>query len=150
MRAARAHNGGGPGPFMRQLRYTLELPDGSNHEHAPVSYSEAENLLRSMDWKAVRDVSLGPSPGENTDPPFLLFMDEGESFFMLLPEKDRFQVTAKVVDKWNLMGFMAKQKSFTLEYGLLKLDDTLALLKLFFEDNYPALRALEKEMEWGE
>lgn len=135
---------------MRQLRYTLEFPDGSHHEHAPVAYAAAESLLKTMDWKAVKDVSLGPQPGENADNPFLLFMDEGESFFMVLPEKGRFQVTAKVLDKWNLMGFMAKQKSFTLEYGLLNLDDALALLKLFFEDNYPALRALEKELGWDD
>lgn len=132
---------------MRQLKYTLELPDGSHHEHAPIAFAEAESLLKDMDWKAVKDVSLETRPGEG-EPPFLLFIDEGESFFMILPEADGYQVTAKVVDKWNLLGLLAKQKSFTLEFGILKLEDALVLLKLFFEDNYPALRALEKELGW--
>jgi hypothetical protein len=135
---------------MRKLKYTLELPDGSHHEHAPVGYGEAEGLLKTMDWKAVRDVSLGPAPGENADNPFLLFMDDNESFFMVLPVDQGFQVTCRVADKWNLMGFMSKQKSFTLEFGILNQEDALALLKLFFEDNYPALRALEREMGWDD
>lgn len=135
---------------MRKLRYTLELPDGSHHEHAPVAYVEAEGLLKTMDWKAVRDVSLGPAPGENADQPFLLFMDGQESFFMVLPLAEGYQITAKVADKWNLMGFMSKQKTFTLEYGILNQEDSLALLKLFFDDNYAALRALEREMGWDD
>lgn len=133
---------------MRHLKYTLELPDGSHHEHAPVAYGEAENLILNMDWGAIRDVSLGPAPGENADHPFLLFMDGGESFFMLLPRPNGFQVTAKVLDKWNLMGILSKEKSFTLEFGILPLGDALTLLKLFFDDNYPALRALQKEIAW--
>lgn len=132
---------------MRQLKYTLELPDGSHHEHAPIAFPEAESLIRGMDWKAVQDVSLEARTGEG-EPPFILFIDEGESFFMMLPEADGYQVTAKVMDKWNLLGLVAKQKSFTLQYGILRLEDALALLKLFFEDNYPALRALEKELGW--
>ena len=133
---------------MRQLRYTLELPDGSHHEHAPVGYREAENLVKTMDWKAVKDVSLGPQPGDNADNPFLLFIDEGESFFMILPEAEGFQVKAKVLDKWNLLGMVSREKSFILEFGLVGMDDALFLLKLFFDDNYPALRAVEKELGW--
>lgn len=131
---------------MRQLRYTLELPDGSHHEHAAVGFNEAENLVKSMDWNAVQAVSLGAEPARNGDNPFLLFLDEGESFFMILPENDGLHVTARVLDKWNLLGLMSKQKSFTLEFGIVRQEDALALLKLFFEDNYPALRALEKRM----
>jgi hypothetical protein len=142
-------NRAGPGPSMRQLRYTLELPDGSHHEHAAIGYREAEHLVRSMDWKAVADASLGPKPGENADNPFLLFLDEGESFFMVQPEPEGFQVKAQVVDKWNLLGMVSRQKSFVLDFGLVTLDDALFLLKLFFDDNYPALRALEKELGWG-
>jgi hypothetical protein len=135
---------------MRRLRYTLEFPDGTHHEHAPVGFGDAESLIKSMDWKAVRDVSLGPAPAENAENPFLLFMDEGESFFMIVPEKEGYQVTARLSDKWNLMGFLSKQKHFTLEFGILGQEDALALLKLFFEDNYPALRALEREMGWDD
>lgn len=136
------------GPFMRQLRYTLELPDGSHHEHAAVGYREAEDLVRSMDWKAVAEASLGPRPSANADNPFLLFLDGGESFFMIQPEPEGFQVKARVVDKWNLLGMVSRQKSFTLDFGLVGREDALFLLKLFFDDNYPALRALEKELGW--
>lgn len=140
--------GAGLAPYMRQLRYTLELPDGSHHEHDPIGFREAEQLVKTMDWKSVRDESLGPMPADNADHPFLLFLDGGESFFMILPEGEAFQVKAQVMDKWNLLGMVSRQKSFVLEYGLVGLDDALFLLKLFFEDNYPALRALEKELSW--
>lgn len=133
---------------MRQLRYSLELPDGSHQEHAAIAYREAESLLKSMDWKAVKDVALDFTPVEKVDNPFILFLDEGESFFMILPETEGYQVTARVTDKWNLLGIVSKQKSFTLEFGVLGLEDALQLLKLFFEDNYPALRALDRERGW--
>lgn len=123
----------------------MELPDGSHHEHAAVGFPEAETLVRTMDWAAIRNVSLD-NAGPGGDGPFLLFLDEGESFFMLLSRETGLQVTAQVMDKWNLLGLMARQKSFTLEFGLLGEEDALVLLKLFFEDNYPALRALEREM----
>lgn len=134
---------------MRRLRYTVELPDGSHHEHAPVGYGEAERLVQDMDWTAVRSVSLEDRGSRDGDGPFLLFLDEGESFFMILPRDDGYQVTARVTDKWNLLGLVTTQKSFTLEFGLLGREDALALLKLFFEDNYPALRALNKELGWN-
>src|SRR5687768_13012208 len=113
------------GRSMRQLRYTLELPDGSHHEHDPVGYREAESLVKSMDWKAVKDASLGPRPGENADNPFLLFLDEGESFFMIQPESAGFQVKAQVMDKWNLLGMVSRQKPFVLDFGLVRQDDAL-------------------------
>lgn len=133
---------------MRQLRYSLELPDGSHQEHAAIAFAEAETLLMGMDWKAVKDVALDFTPVEKVDNPFLLFLDEGESFFMILPESNGYQVTIRVMDKWNLFGFMPKQKSFTLEFGIMSLEDALVLLKLFFQDNYPALRAIEKDKGW--
>jgi hypothetical protein len=133
---------------MRHLRYTVELPDGSHHEHAPVGYGDAEHLVRNMDWTAVRAVSLEDRGSGDGEGPFLLFLDEGESFFMILPQDDGYRVTARVADKWNLLGLMTRQKSFTLEFGLLGREDALVLLKLFFEDNYPALRALNKELGW--
>lgn len=136
------------GPFMRRLRYTVELPDGSHHEHAPVGYGEAELLVRNMDWVAVRSVSLADRNVDDGECPFLLFLDEGDSFFMVLPQDEGYRVTARVSDKWNLLGLVTKQKSFTLEFGLLAREDALVLLKLFFEDNYPALRALNKELGW--
>ncbi len=132
---------------MRHLRYTLELPDGSHREHAAVPFREAEELLRRMDWSAAAEAS--PRPPAESGAPFLLFLDEGESFFMVHPEAQGVQVTARVSDKWNLLGLVSGQKAFTLEFGILSLDDALVLLKLFFEDNYPALRALAKELGWG-
>lgn len=138
------------GSTMRQLRYTLEFPDGTHHEHAAIEFAEAERMLRSMDWKAVRENSLGPAPGGSADRPFLLFLDEGESFFMITPDSEGFQVTARVLDKWNLLGFVPKQKSFTLEFGIVGMEDAFALLKLFFEDNYLALRTLEKNLGWDD
>ncbi len=94
-----------------------------------------------MDWK------LQPA-SEEAEPsaPFMLFLDEGESFFMLMPEDDGLRVTARVLDKWNLLGLMTKDKTFTLNFGVLGIDESLNLLKLFYEDNYPSLRALEKRM----
>jgi hypothetical protein len=124
--------------------YSLELPDGSHREHPPVDFGEAEAMVRAFDWKAVS----GSVPGAGGESPFLLFLDQGESFFMIQPESGAFRITARVEDKWNLLGLMARQKSFTLDFGLLGLDDALVLLKLFFEDNYPALRALEREPGW--
>lgn len=141
---------------MRRLRYTVELPDGSHHEHAPVGYGEAEQLVRTREWTPVRG---GPAAGrDNTavardnvddgaagaETPFLLFLDEGESFFMLLPRDGGYEVSTRVADKWNLLGLMSRQRFFTLEFGLLDREDALVLLKLFFEDNYPALRALAR------
>jgi hypothetical protein len=128
---------------MRELRYYLELSDSEHRDQAPISFTVAEGLLRGMDWKL-------PKPGEEEEgeprAPFMLFLDEGESFFMVMPEDDGLRVTARVLDKWNLLGLVSKDKTFTLNFGVLALDETLNLLKLFYEDNYPALRALEKRM----
>ncbi len=128
---------------MRKLKYILELPDGSQKDESTLDFAQAGNLLRSTDWQALRS-----DPGkadQQSESPFMLFLDEGDSFFMILPDEDGLLVTARVIDKWNLFGLMSKEKAFTLNFGLREIDDTLNLLKLFFEDNYPSLRALEKE-----
>jgi hypothetical protein len=140
---------------MRELRYFLELSDATHRDETPISFVVAESLLRGMDWK----LSDSASAGEDGEPvaPFMLFLDEGESFFMMMPEgakpapsgrsePEGFRVTARVLDKWNLLGLVSKDKTFTLNFGLLGLDDALSLLKLFYEDNYPSLRSLEKRM----
>lgn len=114
-----------------------------------MGYGEAEHLVQNMDWVAVRKVSLEDRSSGDGEGPFILFLDEGESFFMILPQDEVYRVTAQVSDKWNLLGLVSKQKSFTLEFGLLSREDALVLLKLFFEDNYPALRALNKELGWN-
>jgi hypothetical protein len=128
---------------MRELRYYLELSDAEHRDEAPISFTVAETLLQGMDWKLPRPED---SPEAEPRAPFMLFLDEGESFFMLMPEEDGLRVTARVIDKWNLMGLMQRDKSFTLNFGVLSLENALSLLKLFYEDNYPALRALEKRM----
>jgi hypothetical protein len=129
---------------MRELRYFLELSDSTHRDQTPISFVVAESLLREMDWK----LPAAPSPIEDGEPsaPFMLFLDEGESFFMIMPEPEGLRVTARVLDKWNLFGLVSKDKSFTLNFGVVGMEDALALLKLFFEDNYPALRSLEKGM----
>jgi hypothetical protein len=132
---------------MRELRYFLELSDATHRDQAPVSFVVAESLLRGMDWK-LPDPAEPAGDGE-PNAPFMLFLDEGESFFMVMPETDGMRVTARVLDKWNLLGLVSKDKTFTLNFGLVSLDDSLALLKLFYEANYPALRALEKQMQDG-
>jgi len=132
---------------MRELRYFLELSDATHRDQAPVSFVVAESLLRGMDWK-LQEPSDPDGDGE-PNAPFMLFLDEGESFFMIMPEADGMRVTARVLDKWNLLGLVSKDKTFTLNFGLVALDDALALLKLFYEDNYPALRSLEKRMRDG-
>jgi hypothetical protein len=128
---------------MRELRYYLELTDAEHRDEAPISFTVAETLLRGMDWKV-------PSAEAATEgeprAPFMLFLDEVESFCMLMPEGDGLRVTARVIDKWNLFGLVQRDKSFTLNFGIVSLEDALVLLKLFYEDNYPALRALEKRM----
>ena len=126
---------------MRELRYYLELSDSAHRDQAPISYTVAESLLRGMDWR------LSPSGDSEGEPsaPFMLFLDEGESFFMLMPEEDGLRVTARVLDKWNLLGLVSKDKTFTLNFGVLHTEESLKLLKLFYEDNYPSLRALEKQ-----
>jgi hypothetical protein len=128
---------------MRELRYYLELTDVEHRDEAPISFTVAETLLRGMDWKL--DRPEGP-PEAEPPAPFMLFLDELESFFMLMPEDGGLRVTSRVIDKWNLLGMMQRDKSFTLNFGVLPLEDALVLLKLFYEDNYPALRALEKRM----
>lgn len=159
---------------MRELRYFLELSDATHRDETPISFAVAESLLRGMDWQ----LPVPEAAGEDGEPiaPFMLFLDEGESFFMIMPEgflpPDRskapgqssslsptasparpepegYRVTARVLDKWNLLGLVSKDKSFTLNFGLIGLDDSLSLLKLFYEDNYPALRSLEKSMNKG-
>jgi len=128
---------------MRELRYYLELTDVEHRDEAPISFTVAETLLRGMDWKLTE-----PSESPEAEPraPFMLFLDEVESFFMLMPEEGGLRVTSRVIDKWNLLGMMQRDKSFTLNFGVVPLEDALVLLKLFYEDNYPALRALEKRM----
>ena len=157
---------------MRELRYFLELSDATHRDETPISYAVAESLLRGMDWQ----LPVPEAAGEDGEPiaPFMLFLDEGESFFMIMPEgfqpqvrpeapgqssfssntasrpePEGYRVTARVLDKWNLLGLVSKDKSFTLNFGLIGLDDSLSLLKLFYEDNYPALRSLEKGMNKG-
>ena len=132
---------------MRELRYFLELSDATHRDQAPVSFVVAESLLRGMDWR-LPDPSASAEDGE-PNAPFMLFLDEGESFFMVMPEPEGMRVTARVLDKWNLLGIVSKDKTFTLNFGLVSLDDALSLLKLFYEDNYPALRSLEKRMADG-
>ena len=128
---------------MRELRYYLELSEAEHRDEAPVSFTVAESLLRNMDWKLPE-----PGQGDGNEPnaPFMLFLDEGESFLMLMPEDGGLRTTARVVDKWNLLGLMQRDKTFTLNFGIVPMDDAVALLKLFYEDNYPALRVLEKRM----
>lgn len=127
---------------MRELRYYLELTDNAHRDQAPISFPVAESLLRGMDWNL-------PPPESNPDSepsaPFMLFLDEGESFFMLMPEDGGLRITARVLDKWNLLGLVTKDKTFTLNFGVLDTEESLKLLKLFYEDNYPSLRALEKQ-----
>jgi hypothetical protein len=153
---------------MRELRYFLELSDATHRDETPVSFAVAEGLLRGMDWQ----LPIPGAAGEDGEPiaPFMLFLDDGESFFMIMPEgfqpapqsrpealgsshprpePEGYRVTARVLDKWNLLGLISKDKSFTLNFGLIGLDDSLSLLKLFYEDNYPALRSLEKGMNKG-
>lgn len=152
---------------MRELRYFLELSDATHRDETPISFAVAEGLLRGMDWQ----LPVPDAAGEDGEPiaPFMLFLDEGDSFFMIMPEGFRsepkgrpavpglptrpepegYRVTARVRDKWNLLGLITKDKSFTLNFGLIGLDDSLSLLKLFYEDNYPALRTLEKGMNRG-
>jgi hypothetical protein len=143
---------------MRELRYFLELSDGSHRDESSITYAEAEALLKGMDWKALSS-PLSPScplppaqAAENpsateTDCPFMLFLDPAESFFMIMPEVEGLLVTARVLDKWNLLGMMEKEKSFTLNFGVLGVEDALRVLKLFFEDKYPAMRSLEKAIQ---
>ena len=152
---------------MRELRYFLELSDATHRDETPISFAVAEGLLRGMDWQ----LPVPDAAGEDGEPiaPFMLFLDDGESFFMIMPEGFRpgppgrpevpgsphrpepegYRITARVLDKWNLLGLITKDKSFTLNFGLIGLDDSLSLLKLFYEDNYPALRTLERGMNRG-
>lgn len=162
---------------MRELRYFLELSDATHRDETPISFAVAEGLLRDMDWQ----LPVPDAAGEEGEPiaPFMLFLDEGESFFMIMPEgfqpapqgrpeapgsssstlsspplsspprPEGYRITARVLDKWNLLGLIAKDKAFTLNFGLIGLEDSLSLLKLFYEDNYPALRSLEKRMDKG-
>jgi len=128
---------------MRRLRYVLDLSDGIRREEAALPYSRAQGIVVDLD-------KAGSAPGRVSDsadyPPFALFLDEEESFFMVMPEAEGLQVTARVLDKWNLFGLLPQDKAFTLDFGILSGEDTLTLLRLFYENNYPALRSLEKCM----
>lgn len=128
---------------MRELRYFLELPDGTHRDEASISFAQAENLLKGADWNILE----APDSEGASDSPYMLFLDEGESFFMLMPEPEGLRVTVLVLDKWNLFGLLKKDRKFTLNFGLMALSDVLTLLKLFYEDNYPALRSLEMQMD---
>jgi hypothetical protein len=131
---------------MRKLKYSVELPDGTHQDYPALDYPQAESLLRILDWKTLPGWPQSQEGGE-IENPYLLFWDHENSFFLMLPGEGGVSITAKVQDKWNLMGFMSGERSFTLEFGTLTLEDSLVLLKLFFEDNYPALRAMEKSMQ---
>jgi hypothetical protein len=143
---------------MRELRYFLELAGGQHRDESSISFSEANILLKEMDWKNLSS-PLSPScllptatPGDfeaDGECPFMLFLDPGESFFMIMPEAEGLLITARIVDKWNLLGMLEKGKAYTLNFGVLNIEDTLSLLKLFYEDKYPTMRALEKGMNQG-
>jgi hypothetical protein len=128
---------------MRELKYYLELSDAGHRDETPISFTVAESLLRGMEWK-----TEPPAEAPEAEPraPFMLFLDEGDSFFMLMPDGAGLHVTARVRDKWNLLGLLQRDKPFTLDFGVVTLEDALTLLRLFYEDNYPALRTLEKRM----
>lgn len=129
---------------MRELKYYLELSDAAHRDETPISFTVAESLLRGMEWKSDRPAE---TPDAEPPAPFMLFLDEGDSFFMLMPDRGKgLHVTARVRDKWNLLGLMERNKTFNLDFGVVALDDALTLLRLFYEDNYPALRTLEKRM----
>jgi len=142
---------------MRKLRYFLELSDGSHRDESSISFAEAEKLLRGMDWNTLSSplspscplplTAMAQSADSEVDCPFMLFLDTGESFFMIMPEIEGLLITARVLDKWNLLGLLEKEKAFTLNFGVLAIEDSLSLLKLFFEDKYPAMRSLEKAMQ---
>jgi len=122
---------------MRELKYYLELSDAGHRDEAPISYTVAESLLRGMDWKTPPAAEAAREPEAEPQAPFMLFLDEGDSFFMLMPESGSMHVTARVRDKWNLLGLVQRDKSFTLDFGAVSLDDALTLLRLFYDDNYP-------------
>ncbi len=112
----------------RRLQAALASGD-KNHRPLPPSTREEIEVLLKQDW------SLEPGA-------YLYLHDSHENVFVAVPDGEAFEVHVSVKDKFGLFGLLGREKVVELHFGLLALPDVISLLKLFFDDNYPALRSL--------
>ena len=77
---------------------------------------------------------------------YLVFSEEADNVFLARPEgPNACEIRIQVKSKWFL-GLIGVS-SLEMNFGVLEVSDALFLLKLFYEGNYPGLKALEREMK---
>jgi hypothetical protein len=96
----------------------------------PVSREEAIAFLKST-WQKTPDT-------------YAFFNQGQENVFVVVPEGPYLAIRIRVYDAFGLLGFVGKQKAIELDFGLLELTDVERLMKLFWEGNYLALRAVHR------
>jgi hypothetical protein len=110
--------------------------DGTGHRmQPPATYGEVCEILTREDWKCIE--------GEKV---FLYIHDEKENLFVIIPEGSNFEVNVQIKDRFGILGSLGRDQKMTLSFGILEPTDTQRLLKLFFDENYPAQRSLTKSL----
>jgi len=119
----------------RFLPYAFGFNESQHEDQPPADFETICSVLAKQEWKA-----------KNSDEVFLYVHDDKESLFVAIPEGKNFEVNIRIHDRFGLLGMLGKEQSLEMGFGLLELEDACRLLKLFFDDNYPALRSLNKGM----
>jgi len=120
----------------RLLPYAFGFNDSQHEDQPPADFETLCSVLTKQEWKT-----------KNSGEVFLYVHDGTEKLFVVIPEGENFEVNIRIHDRFGLLGMMGKEQSLELGFGLLELEDACRLLKLFFDDNYPALRSLHKGMD---
>jgi len=119
----------------RRLQVSLAKPGKADQDYPPLTLDELQGILSGA-WRSEAEA-------------YLYVHDGQENIFLLQAESQAFEVMVRVKDKFGLLGMLGKQQVLELPFGLLSLEDAQRLLKLFYEDNYPALRSLHRQIQAG-
>jgi hypothetical protein len=115
---------------MRILTLVLEFRGGS---HAP----------RPVDWPQAQAAFAEALQAPDLD--YFFFSEDADNVFVARPAgPGACEIRVQIKSKWFLG--MIGATALEINFGTLELEDCLYLLKLFFEGNYPVLKALEREM----
>ncbi len=118
---------------MSRLACTRETADGRVTEFAPQSVEAAVKGL--LDF--IHDARGG----------YLCFFAGPETLFLATTDEGNLHVQIKAQDKWNLMAFLGSKRSLDMDFGWVDRDASVELLKRFYADDYPALRALHQSLQ---
>jgi hypothetical protein len=117
---------------MTRIACTRETADGRVTEFSPPSVEVA--------IKGLVDFSHDARGG------YLCFFAGPETLFLATADGGNLHIQIKAQDKWNLMAFLGTRKNLDMDYGLVDEAAGKELLKRFYSDDYPALRALHQAL----